>query len=59
MNYKLYVYYMSFISDYSVYDNCNHLCPFDTGLVEKNIELFFSGTVKAIYDENPDPSGEL
>ena len=50
---------MSSISYYSVYDNCNHLCPFDTGLVEKNIELFFSGTVKAIYDENPDPSGEL
>ena len=35
-----------------------HLCPFDTGLVEKNVVLFFSGTVKPIYDENPDPSGK-
>ena len=35
-----------------------HLCPFDTGLVEKNVELYFSGAVKPIYDENPDPSGE-
>jgi DNA (cytosine-5)-methyltransferase 1 len=35
-----------------------HLCPFDTGLVEKNVELFFSGAVKPIYDENPDPSGK-
>ena len=42
----------------SVYDKFNHLCPFDTGLVEKNVELFFSGSVKAVYDENPDPSGE-
>lgn len=33
-----------------------HLCPFDTGLVEKNVELYFSGSVKPIYDDNPDPS---
>lgn len=42
---------------YSVYDQNHHLCHFDTGLVEKNVELYFSGWVKPIYDENPDPSG--
>ena len=39
-----------------VYDKNMHLCPFDTGLIEKNVELFFSGAVKPIYDDNPDPS---
>ena len=38
-----------------VYDKSKHLCPFDSGLVERNVELFFSGTVKPVYDENPDP----
>ena len=42
---------------YSVYDKNTHLCPFDTGLIEKNIELFFSGYLKPIYDENPSPEG--
>lgn len=41
---------------FSVYDQQMHLCPFDTGLVERNVELFFSGSVKPIYDDNPDPS---
>ena len=40
-----------------MYDKNTHLCPFDTGLVEKNIELYFSGYVKPIYDENPSPEG--
>lgn len=38
---------------YSVYDRKGHLCPFDTGLIERNIELYFSGAVKPIYDDNP------
>lgn len=42
---------------YSIYDKNTHLCPFDTGLIEKNIELFFSGYLKPIYDENPSPEG--
>ena len=41
----------------SVYDKSTHLCPFDTGLIEKNIELYFSGYLKPIYDENPDTEG--
>ncbi|XP_075758636.1 DNA (cytosine-5)-methyltransferase 1 isoform X2 [Pelodiscus sinensis] len=41
------------VTSFSVYDKKGHLCPFDTGLVERNIELYFSGTVKPIYDDNP------
>jgi len=33
------------------------MCPFDTGLVEKNVELYFSGVVKPIYEDNPTPTG--
>lgn len=42
----------------SVYDKRGHLCPFDTGLIERNIELYFSGVVKPIYDDNPCLDGE-
>ena len=41
----------------SIFDKNTHLCPFDTGLIEKNVELYFSGVVKPIYDENPSPEG--
>jgi DNA (cytosine-5)-methyltransferase 1 len=44
------------ITDFTVYDKHMHLCPFDTNLIERNVELYFSGSVKPIYDENPDPS---
>lgn len=37
----------------SVYDKRGHLCPFDNGLIEKNVELYFSCVVKPIYDDNP------
>lgn len=41
----------------SVYCSRGHLCPVDTGLIEKNVELYFSGVAKAIYDENPSVEG--
>ncbi|XP_034290201.1 DNA (cytosine-5)-methyltransferase 1 [Pantherophis guttatus] len=41
------------VTFFSVYDRKGHLCPFDTGLIERNIELYFSGAVKPIYDDNP------
>uniref|UniRef100_A0A803TQR8 DNA (cytosine-5)-methyltransferase n=1 Tax=Anolis carolinensis TaxID=28377 RepID=A0A803TQR8_ANOCA len=41
------------VTSFSVYDRKGHLCPFDTGLIERNIELYFSGVVKPIYDDNP------
>nr|XP_023026505.1 DNA (cytosine-5)-methyltransferase 1-like [Leptinotarsa decemlineata] len=43
------------ITYFSVYDDKGHLCSFDSGLIEKNIPLRFSGYVKPIYDENPSP----
>nr|AKR53930.1 DNA (cytosine-5) methyltransferase 1 [Latrunculia apicalis] len=44
------------ITDFTIYDKQKHLCAFDSGLVERNVELYFSGCLKPIYDENPDPS---
>jgi DNA (cytosine-5)-methyltransferase 1 len=42
-----------------VYDKEGHLCPFDNGLIEQNVLLYFSGYMKAIYEESPDPEGEV
>lgn len=42
---------------YSVYDKNRHLCAFDTGLIEKNVVLYFSGYMKPIYEENACPEG--
>lgn len=43
---------------FSVYDKHGHLCPFDSGLIEKNVELYFSCVVKPIYDDNPCMDGK-
>ena len=48
---------LDFIVHCSIYDKNMHMCPFDTGLVEKNVELYFSGVVKPIYEDNPTPTG--
>ncbi|OAD61349.1 DNA (cytosine-5)-methyltransferase PliMCI [Eufriesea mexicana] len=45
------------ITHFCVYDKNGHLCPFDTGLVEKNVVLYFSGYMKPIYEENSCPEG--
>ncbi|XP_071444299.1 DNA (cytosine-5)-methyltransferase 1-like [Hetaerina americana] len=47
------------ITDFSVFDQEGHLCPFDNGLIERNVLLFFSGYVKAIYEENSDIEGGI
>jgi DNA (cytosine-5)-methyltransferase 1 len=44
---------------FSVYDKEGHLCHFDNGLIEKNVLLYFSGYMKAIYEESPDPEGKV
>lgn len=44
---------------FSIYDKYGHVCPFDSGLIERNVELFFSGVVKPIYDDSPDIESEL
>lgn len=36
-----------------MYCNNGHLCPFDSGLIERDIEIFFSGYVKPIYSDDP------
>lgn len=41
-----------------MYDKHGHLCPFDSGLIEKNVELYFSCVVKPIYDDNPCMDGK-
>lgn len=43
--------------NFSVYDKNGHLCSFDTGLIEKNVMLYFSGYIKAIYEEDASPEG--
>ncbi|XP_054983670.1 DNA (cytosine-5)-methyltransferase 1 isoform X3 [Sorex araneus] len=42
---------------FSIYCKRGHLCPIDTGLIEKNVELLFSGSAKPIYDDDPSPEG--
>lgn len=43
------------ITHFSVYDKNGHLCPFDTGLIEANKRLYFSGYIKPVYDEDSSP----
>lgn len=45
------------ITNFSIYDKNTHLCAFDTGLIERNKYLFFSGVLKPIFEENPSPEG--
>ncbi|XP_063689168.1 DNA (cytosine-5)-methyltransferase 1-like [Bolinopsis microptera] len=45
------------ITDFTVYDEYGHLCPFDTGLIDQNVHLYFSGYVKPIYDDSPSLQG--
>ncbi|KAK9745054.1 Cytosine specific DNA methyltransferase replication foci domain [Popillia japonica] len=47
------------ITHFSVYDMNGHLCPFDTGLIEQNKLLYFSGYVKPVYDENSLPDNGI
>ncbi|XP_028404799.1 DNA (cytosine-5)-methyltransferase 1-like isoform X2 [Dendronephthya gigantea] len=47
------------VTQFSIYDKSTHLCPFDTGLIEKNKELFLSGYVKPIYDDNISADGGI
>ena len=44
-----------------MYDKHKHLCPLDSGLVERGVELYFSGFMKPIYGEDCDgvPVGNL
>ncbi|KAK0063574.1 DNA (cytosine-5)-methyltransferase 1 [Biomphalaria pfeifferi] len=45
------------ITNFSIYDKNTHLCAFDTGLIERNKYLFFSGVLKPIFEEDSSPEG--
>ncbi|KAG8247308.1 DNA (cytosine-5)-methyltransferase 1, partial [Homalodisca vitripennis] len=47
------------VTQFSIYDKAGHLCPFDGGLIERNVLLYFSGYIKAIYEENPEAEGGI
>ncbi|XP_050512373.1 DNA (cytosine-5)-methyltransferase PliMCI [Diabrotica virgifera virgifera] len=47
------------ITYFTVYDKNGHLCYFDSGLVEKNVPLYFSGYIKPVYDENPNTDNAI
>ena len=42
-----------------MYDKEGHLCPFDGGLIERNVLLYISGYLKPIYEENPNAEGGI
>lgn len=35
------------------------MCPFDTGLIEANKRLYFSGYIKPVYDEDSSPENGI
>ncbi|XP_058795195.1 DNA (cytosine-5)-methyltransferase 1-like [Phymastichus coffea] len=41
------------ITSYSVYCKNGHLCCFDSGLIEKDVEIYFSGYIKPIHSDDP------
>lgn len=47
------------VTQFTVYDKHTHLCPIDAGLIERDVELYFSGYVKPIYAEDPSPDGGI
>lgn len=44
------------VTYFTVFDGEGHLCPFDTGLIENDQLLFFSGYIKPIYDDDSSPN---
>ncbi|CAN8014880.1 unnamed protein product [Ixodes persulcatus] len=47
------------VTQFCVYDKHTHLCPLDSGLIEREVELYFSGYVKPIYAEDPSADGGI
>lgn len=44
---------------FSVYDKEGHLCPFDGGLIERDVLLYISGYIKPIYEDDPTAEGGI
>ncbi|XP_017781710.1 PREDICTED: DNA (cytosine-5)-methyltransferase PliMCI-like [Nicrophorus vespilloides] len=47
------------ITHFNIYGKCGHLCAFDSGLIETNKLIYFSGYVKAVYEEDDNPDGGI
>ncbi|XP_070183335.1 DNA (cytosine-5)-methyltransferase PliMCI-like [Littorina saxatilis] len=47
------------LTHFTVYDKNRHLTGFDGGLLEKNKELFISGFLKPVYEEDPSIEGGI
>ncbi|KAK9884556.1 hypothetical protein WA026_007398 [Henosepilachna vigintioctopunctata] len=47
------------ITHFNVYCKNGHLCPFDTGLIQRDVHLYFSGYIKPIYDEDATPENGI
>lgn len=45
------------LTHFTVYDKQGHIVPFDTNLIEKNKEIFFSGYLKHLTCEDPGIEG--
>lgn len=41
------------ITEFTVYDEFQHVCPFDGGLIESDVPLYMSGYVKSICADDP------
>ena len=41
------------VTAYSIFDKNDHLVDFSTGLIEKNVELYFNGYLKPLIADNP------
>ncbi|KAJ8969760.1 hypothetical protein NQ314_001597, partial [Rhamnusium bicolor] len=47
------------VTSFMVYDKHDHLCPLDTGLIEKGIKLYLSGYLKTIDQEDPSTENSI
>ncbi|CAI6366039.1 unnamed protein product [Macrosiphum euphorbiae] len=45
--------------NYSVYDDNGHMCSIDSGMMERNVNLYISGYVKPIYNHCLDIKGGI
>ncbi|KAL4142389.1 hypothetical protein QTP88_004856 [Uroleucon formosanum] len=45
--------------NYSIYDENGHMCSIDSGMMEKNVNLYITGYVKPIYNHSLDIKGGI
>jgi len=47
------------LTSFAFYDPFNHMCSIDAGIVENDQDLYFSGYIKPVFDEDPHPRGGI